>query len=83
VAAGEVLAPSSCGVVAVGGALEPGGRTAVGAVESLLTSSCFRKGAESRRRHRACGAPSLLVLVERARWDAGLVPRSLSQLGVG
>jgi hypothetical protein len=53
--------PGSCGVVAVGGALEPGGRTAVGAVESLLTSSCFRKGAESRCRHRACGAPSLLV----------------------
>jgi hypothetical protein len=44
VAVGEVLAPGSCGVVAVGGALEPGGRTAVGAVESLLTSSCFRKG---------------------------------------
>jgi hypothetical protein len=61
VAAGEVLAPSSCGVVAVGGALEPGGRTAVGAVESLLMSPCFRKGAESRRRHGACGAPSLLV----------------------
>jgi hypothetical protein len=60
-AAGEVLAPGSRGVVAVGGALEPGGRTDVGAVESLLTSSCFRKGAESRRRHRACGAPSLLI----------------------
>jgi hypothetical protein len=30
--------------VAVGGALEPGGRTAVGSVESLLTSPCFRKG---------------------------------------
>jgi hypothetical protein len=61
VAAGEVLAPCSCEVVAVGGALEPGGRTAVGAVESLLTSPCFRKRAESRRRHGACGAPSLLV----------------------
>jgi hypothetical protein len=61
VAAGEVLTPGSCGVVAVGGALEPGGRTAVGAVESLLTSPCFRKGAESHHRHRACGAPSLLV----------------------
>jgi hypothetical protein len=61
VAAGEVLAPGSYGVVAVGGALEPDGRTAVGAVESLLTSPCFRKGAESRRRHRARGAPSLLV----------------------
>jgi hypothetical protein len=47
--------------VAVGGALEPGGRTAVGAVESLLTSPCFRKGAENCRRHGACGAPSLLV----------------------
>jgi hypothetical protein len=61
VAAGEVLAPGSCGVVAVGGVLEPGGRTAVRAVESLLTSPCFRKGAESRRRHGACGVPSLLV----------------------
>jgi hypothetical protein len=61
VAAREGLAPGSYGVVAVGGALEPGGRTAVGAVESLLTSPCFRKGAESHRRHRACGAPSLLV----------------------
>jgi hypothetical protein len=61
VAAGEVLAPGSCEVVAVGGALEPGGGTTVGAVESLLTSSCFRKGAESRHRHGACGAPSLFI----------------------
>jgi hypothetical protein len=61
VATGEVLAPGSCGVVAVGGALEPDGRTAVGAVESLLTSHCFCKGAESHRRHGACRAPSLLV----------------------
>ena len=61
VAAGEILAPSWCDVVAVGGAMEPGGGTAVGAVESLLTSSCFRKRAESRRRHRACGAPSLPI----------------------
>jgi hypothetical protein len=81
VAAGEVLAPGSCGVVAVGGALEPGGRTAVGAVESLLMSSCFRKGAESCRRHGACGAPSLPIW--RSELDAGLVPCSLSQLGVG
>jgi hypothetical protein len=42
----------------------PGGRIAVGAVESLLTSPCFRKGAESRRHHGACGAPSLLVVAE-------------------
>jgi hypothetical protein len=38
------LAPCSCDVVAVGGELEPCGRTTVGAVESLLTSPCFRKG---------------------------------------
>jgi hypothetical protein len=44
VAAGEVLAPCSCDVVVVGGALEPRGSTAVGAVGSLLTSPCFRKG---------------------------------------
>jgi hypothetical protein len=43
-AAGEVLAPCSCDVVAVGGALEPCGRTTVEAVESLLTYPCFRKG---------------------------------------
>jgi hypothetical protein len=61
VAAREVLAPCSCDVVAVGGALEPCGRIAVGAIESLLTSPCFRKGAESRRRHGARGAPSLSV----------------------
>jgi hypothetical protein len=41
--------------------MELGGGTAVGAVESLLTSSCFRKGPESRRRHRACRAPSLPI----------------------
>jgi hypothetical protein len=61
VAAGEILAPSWCDVMAVGGAMEPGGGTAVEAVGSLLTSSCFRKGAESRRRHRVRGAPSLLI----------------------
>jgi hypothetical protein len=61
VAAGEILAPGLCDVVAVGGALEPGGGTAVGAVESLLTSSCFHKGAESRHRQGACGAPSLPI----------------------
>jgi hypothetical protein len=58
VAAEEILAPGLCDVVAVGGALEPGGGTAAGAVESLLTSSCFHKGAESLHRQGACGAPS-------------------------
>jgi hypothetical protein len=41
--------------------MEPSGGTAVGAVESLLMSSCFRKGAESRRRHIVCRAPSLPI----------------------
>jgi hypothetical protein len=44
VAVGEVLEPCSCGVVVVGGALEPCRSTAVGAVGSLLTSPCFRRG---------------------------------------
>jgi hypothetical protein len=44
VADGEVLAPGSCDVVAVGGEPEPGGTTAVGAVESLLTSFAFVRG---------------------------------------
>jgi hypothetical protein len=44
VAVGEVLEPYSCDVVAVGGALKPCRSTAVGAVRSLLTSPCFRRG---------------------------------------
>jgi hypothetical protein len=44
VAVREVLAPCSCDVVAIGGALEPCRSTAVGAVGSLLTSPCFRRG---------------------------------------
>ena len=44
VTVGEVLLPCSCDVVAVGGELEPCGSTAVGAVGSLLTSPCFRRG---------------------------------------
>jgi hypothetical protein len=44
VAVREVLLPCSCNVVAVGGALEPCKSTAVGAVRSLLMSSCFRRG---------------------------------------
>jgi hypothetical protein len=47
VAVGEVLVPCSCDVVVVGGALEPCRSTnvgAVGAVGSLLTSPCFRRG---------------------------------------
>jgi hypothetical protein len=44
VAVGEVLVPCSCYVVAVGGALKPYRSIAVGAVGTLLTSPCFRRG---------------------------------------
>jgi hypothetical protein len=44
VAVREVLEPCSCGVVAVGGVLEPCRSTAVGAVGSLLTYPCLRRG---------------------------------------
>jgi tetrahydromethanopterin S-methyltransferase subunit D len=78
VAVGEVLVPCSCDVVAVGGALELCRSTAVGADGTLLTSPCFRRGLRTAVVMGACGVPSLLVLPGRARWDAGLVPRSLS-----
>jgi hypothetical protein len=78
VAVEEVLVPYACGVVAVGGVLEPCRSTAVGAVGTLLTSPCFRRELRTAVVIGACGVTSLLVLPGRARWDAGLVPRSLS-----
>jgi hypothetical protein len=77
VAVGEVLAPCSCDVVAVGGALESRGSTAVGAVGSLLTSPCFRKGLRVAVVMEHAGA-IITCLPGRAGWDASLVPRSLS-----
>jgi hypothetical protein len=61
VAVGEVLVPCSCDVVAVGGALEPCRSTTVGAVGSLLTSPCFRRGMRTAVVMGARGVPSLLV----------------------
>jgi hypothetical protein len=78
VAVGEVLVACACDAVAVGGALEPCRSTAVGAVRSLLTSPCFRKGLRTAVVTEARAVSSLLVLPGRARWDAGLVPHSLS-----
>jgi hypothetical protein len=77
VAVKEVFVPCSCDVVAVGGALKPYRSTAVGAVGSLLTSPCFRKGLRTVviMEHAGC---HITCLPGRARWDAGLVPRSLS-----
>jgi hypothetical protein len=78
VAVGEVLVPCACGVVAIGGALVPCRSIVVGAVGTLLTSPFFHRGLRTAVVMGACGVPSLLVLPERARWDAGLIPRSLS-----
>ena len=63
--------------------MEPGGGTAIGAVGPLLTSSCFRKGAESRRRHRACGVPSLPYpkLTQATGNKTGVPSGSLRQMG--
>jgi hypothetical protein len=61
VAVGEVLVPCSCDVVDVGGVLDPCRSTAVGAVGSLLTSPCFRRGLRTAVVMGARGVPSLLV----------------------
>jgi hypothetical protein len=61
VAVGEVLVLCAYDVVAVGGALEPCRSTAVGAVVSLLTYPCFRRGLRTDVVMGARGVPSLLV----------------------
>jgi hypothetical protein len=78
VAVGEALEPCARGVVAVGGALEPCRSTAVGAAGTLLTSPCFRRGLGNRHRHGRTRGAIITCLPGQARWDAGLVPRSLS-----
>jgi hypothetical protein len=70
--------PCARGVVAVGGALEPCRSTAVGAAGTLLTSPCFRRGFENHRRQGRTRGAIITCLPRRARWDAGLVPCSLS-----
>jgi hypothetical protein len=61
VAVGEVLVPYACDVVAVGGALKPCRSIAVGAVGTLLTSPCFRRGLRTTVVMGARGVSSLLV----------------------
>jgi hypothetical protein len=60
VAVGEVLGPCVHGVVAVGGAFVLCRSTVVGAVRTLLTSPCFRKGLRATVIIDARGEPSLL-----------------------
>ena len=78
VAVEEVLEPCACDVVAVGGALEPCRSTAVGAVGTLLTSPCFRKGLRATVVMDARGEPSLLVTGASLDGTPVLFPRSLS-----
>jgi hypothetical protein len=61
VAIEEVLEPCVRGIVAVGGALELYGSTAVGAAGILLTSPCFHRGLRTTVVMDARGEPSLLV----------------------
>jgi hypothetical protein len=78
VAVGEVLEPYVRRVVAVGGAIEPCRSTAVGAVRTLLTSPCFRKGLRATVVMDARGEPSLLVTEASLDGTPVLFPRSLS-----
>jgi hypothetical protein len=77
-AVGEVLGPCVHGVVAVGGAFEPCRSTAVGAVGTLLTSPCFRKGLRAAVVMGARGEPSLLVTEASLDGTPVLFPHSLS-----
>jgi hypothetical protein len=78
VAIGEVLEPCVHGVVAVGGAFEPCRSTAVGAIGTLLTSPCFRKGLRTAIVMDARGKPSLLVTGASLDGTPVLFPCSLS-----
>jgi hypothetical protein len=78
VAVGEVLGPCVHGVVAVGGAFEPCRSTAVGAIGTLLTYPCFRKGLRAAVVMGARGEPSLLVTEASLDGTPVLFPCSLS-----
>jgi hypothetical protein len=78
VAVGEVLEPCVRSVVAVGGAFEPCRSTTVGAVETLLTSPCFRKGLRATVVMDTRREPSLLVTGASLDGTSVLFPRSLS-----
>jgi hypothetical protein len=78
VAVGEVLEPCVRGVVDVGGGFEPCRSTTVGAVGTLLTSLCFRKGLRATVVMDARGEPSLLVTGASLDGTPVLFPRSLS-----
>jgi hypothetical protein len=78
VAIGEVLEPCVRDVVAVGGVLEPCRSTAVGAVGTLLTSPCFRRGLRTAVVMDTRGEPSLLITGASLDGTPVLFPHSLS-----
>jgi hypothetical protein len=78
VAVGGAFEPCVRSVVAVGGAFEPCRSTAVGAVGTLLTSPCFRKGLKATVIMDARGEPSLLVTGASLDGTPVLFPRRLS-----
>jgi hypothetical protein len=78
VSVGEVLEPCVRGVLAVGEAFEPCRSTAVGAVGTLLTSRCFRKGLRATVVIDARGELSLLITGASLDGTPVLFPRSLS-----
>jgi hypothetical protein len=78
VAVGAVLEPCVRGVVTVEGALEPYRSTAVGAVGTLLTYPCFRRGLRTTVVMDPRGEPSLLVTGASLDGTPVLFPRSLS-----
>jgi hypothetical protein len=78
VAVGELLEPCVRGVMAVGGSFELCRSTAVGAVGTLLTSPCFRKGLRATVVMDVRGEPSLLVTGASLDGMPVLFPRSLS-----
>jgi hypothetical protein len=78
VAVREALEPCVRDVVAVGGAFEPCRSTGIGAVGTLLTSPCFRKGLRATVVMDARGEPSLLVTAASLDGTPVLFPHSLS-----
>jgi hypothetical protein len=74
VAVGEVLELCVRGVVAVGGAFGPCRSTVVGAVGTLLTSPCFRKGLRATVVMDARGGAIITCYRGEPGWDVGLVP---------
>jgi hypothetical protein len=78
VVGGEVLEPCVCDNVAVGEVSEPCRSAADGAAEILLTSPCFRRGAENHRCHGRTRGAIITCYRDEPDGTPVLFPRSLS-----